>query len=202
MRAPGSSGSTPRKALALPGVAAVATAKDVPGDRWVGQIYPDWPCFVAEGEEVRCVGDVLAAVAADTPRIAREAARLVEVEYEPLTPVLDPAEAIKPGAPQVNPMHDNLLSVTRYTRGDVDAALAASAHVVTGVWETQRIEHLFLEPEASLAVPLPDGRLHIYSQSQGIFEDRRQIAAVLGEPEDRLFVELVPTAAASAARRT
>ncbi|HEY1931495.1 MAG TPA: selenium-dependent xanthine dehydrogenase [Acetobacteraceae bacterium] len=180
------------QALALPGVVAVATAKDVPGNRWVGQIYPDWPCFVAEGEEVRCVGDVVAAVAAATPRIARQAARLVEVAYEPLTPVLDPVEAIKPGAPQVNPVHENLLSVTRYTRGDVDAVLASSAHVVTGVWETQRIEHLFLEPEASLAVPLPDGRLHIYSQSQGIFEDRRQIAAVLGEPEDRLFVELVP----------
>ena len=93
------------KALAVPGVAAVATAKDVPGDRWVGQIYKDWPCFVAEGEEVRYVGDVVAAVAAKSPRIAREAARLVEVEYEALPPVLDPAEAIKPGAPQVNPKH-------------------------------------------------------------------------------------------------
>ena len=192
MRAPASSGSTPRKALALPGVVAVATAKDVPGDRWVGQIHQDWPCFVAEGEEVRCVGDVVAAVAAESPRVARQAARLVEVEYEPLAPVLDPAEAIKPGAPQVNPRHDNVLSVTRYARGDVEAALARSAHVVGGVWTTQRIEHLFLEPEAALAVPLPDGRLHFYSQGQGIFEDRRQVASVLGEPEERLFFELMP----------
>lgn len=180
------------KALAVPGVAAVATAKDVPGDRWVGQIYKDWPCFVAEGEEARYVGDVVAAVAAESPRIARQAANLIEVEYETLTPVLDPAEAIKPGAPRVNPKHENVLSVTRYARGDVEAALAASAHVVSGVWTTQRIEHLFLEPEAALAVPLPDGRLHIYSQSQGIFDDRRQVACVLGEPEDRLFVELAP----------
>jgi len=180
------------KALAVPGVAAVATARDVPGDRWVGQIYSDWPCFVAEGEEVRYVGDVVAAVAAETPRIAREAAALVEVTYEKLTPVLDPAEAIRPGAPRVNPRHENLLSVTRYARGDVEAALDASAHVVSGVWATQRIEHLFLEPEAALAVPLPDGRLHLYSQSQGIFEDRRQVASVLGEPEARIFVELVP----------
>jgi xanthine dehydrogenase molybdenum-binding subunit len=184
------------KALALPGVVAVATAKDVPGERWIGQIYADWPCFVAEGEEARYVGDVLAAVAAETPRIAREAAKLVEVEYEPLPAVLDPAEALKPGAPRVNPKHDNLLSATRYARGDVDAALAASAHVVSGVWTTQRIEHLFLEPEACLARPLPDGRLHIYSQGQGIFEDRRQIAAVLGEPEERLFVELAPNGGA------
>ena len=184
------------KALALDGVAAVATAKDVPGDRWVGQIYADWPCFVAEGEEVRCVGDVVAAVAAKTPRLAREAAALVEVEYEPLPAVLDPAESIVPGAPQVNPRHANVLSTTRYARGDVEVALAASTHVVAGVWTTQRIEHLFLEPEACLAEPLPDGRLHIFSQGQGIFEDRRQIATVLGEPEERLYVELAPNGGA------
>jgi len=184
------------RARAYPGVVAVATARDVPGDRWVGLIYKDWPCFVAEGEEVRAVGDVLAAVAADSPRIAREAAGLVDVEYEPLPPVLDPAEAIRPGAPRVNPKHDNVLSTTRFARGDVEAALAASTHVVTGTWATQRIEHLFLEPEASLAVPLPDGRLHLYTQGQGIFDDRRQVAAVLGEPEDRLFVELVPNGGA------
>ncbi len=180
------------KARAAPGVAAVATAADVPGDRWVGQIYPDWPVFVAEGEEARYVGDVLAAVAAETPRAARAAAALVEVEYEPLPAVLDPAEAILPGAPQVNPKHANVLSTTRYARGDVEAALAASTHVVSGEWRTQRIEHLFLEPEACLAKPLPDGRLHVLVQSQGIFEDRRQIASVLGEPEASLFVELMP----------
>lgn len=183
-------------ARALPGVFAVATARDVPGDRWVGQIYKDWPCFVAEGEEVRCVGDVLAAIAADSASTARLAATLVAVDYETLPPVLDPAESIKPEAPQVNPKHANILSTTRFSRGDVDAALAASAHVVTGTWATQRIEHLFLEPEAALAVPLPDGRLHLYSQGQGIFEDRRQIAAVLGEPEERLYIELVPNGGA------
>ncbi len=185
-----------RKARALPGVAAVATAREVPGDRWVGQLYKDWPVLVAEGEEVRCVGDVVAVVAAESPRLARQAAELVEVEYEKLAPVLDPAEAIRPDAPQVNPKHDNILSRSQFTRGDVDAALAASAHVVTGTWETQRIEHLFLEPEAALAVPLPDGRLHLYTQGQGIFDDRRQVAAVLGEPEDRILAELVPNGGA------
>lgn len=184
------------RAASLPGVARVATASDVPGDRWVGQIYSDWPVLVAEGEEVRCVGDVVAVVAADTPRLAREAAALVQVEYGPLPPVLDPAEAIAPGAPQVNPRHDNVLSRTVIQRGDVDGALASSAHVVTGTWRTQRIEHLFLEPEAALAVPLDDGRVHLYSQGQGVFEDRRQVAGVLGEPEDRVFVELVPNGGA------
>jgi xanthine dehydrogenase molybdenum-binding subunit len=185
-----------RSALAAPGVVAVATAKDVPGDRWVGILYPDWPILVAEGEEVRCVGDVVAAVAAETPRAARAAAELVEARYEPLPPVLDPAHAIRAGAPRVNPKHENVLSRTRIARGEVDAALAASAHVVTGTWETQRIEHLYLEPESALAVPLADGRLHLYSQGQGIFDDRRQVASVLGEPEDRVFVELVPNGGA------
>jgi selenium-dependent xanthine dehydrogenase len=184
------------KAAALAGVVKVITAKDVPGDRWVGQIYKDWPVLVAEGEEVRCVGDILAVVVAETSRIAREAAALVAVAYERLPPVLDPAEAMQPGAPQVNPRHDNVLSQTKIERGDVDAALAASAHVVSGTWRTQRIEHLFLEPEAALAVPLDDGRLHLYSQGQGIFDDRRQVASVLGEPEDNIFAELVPNGGA------
>ncbi len=184
------------KAKALPGVAAVATAKDVPGDRWVGLIFRDWPVFVAEGEEARYVGDVVAAIAAESPALARQAAALVEVDYEPLPPVLDPVEALKPDAPQVNPRHVNRLGETWIERGDVDAALAASVHVVSGTWQTQRIEHLFLETETALAVPLPDGRLHLYSQSQGIFDDRQQVASVLGEPEEKLFVELVPNGGA------
>jgi xanthine dehydrogenase molybdenum-binding subunit len=188
------------KALALPGVAAVATAKDVPGNRWVGLIYKDWPCFVAEGEEVRTVADCIAAVAADSPHTARAAAKLVEVEYEVRPAVVDPAEAIKPRAPQVNPKHDNTLQVTHIGRGDVDAALAASAHVVSGTWRTQRIEQLYLEPESALAVPEADGRLHLYSQGQGIFDDRTQVAAVLGIPEDRLYVELVPNGGAFGGR--
>ena len=183
------------KALALPGVAAVATAKDVPGQRWIGQIYADWPVFVAEGEEARCVGDVLAAVAAETPRIAREAAKLIEVEYEPLPAVLDPAEALKPGAPQVNPKHDNRLSTTRYARGDVDAALAASAHVVSGTGRRSASSTCSSSRRRASPARCPTA-VSTSSQGQGIFDDRRQIAAVLGEPEERLYVELAPNGGA------
>jgi xanthine dehydrogenase molybdenum-binding subunit len=184
------------KAAALPGVEVVATAADVPGERWYGLVYDDWPGFVAQGEEVRCVGDVLAAVAAVDEVTAREAAALVEVEYEPLEPVLDPEEALEEGAHQVNPKHPNELSDTLVIRGDADKALAESAHVVSGTWTTQRIEHLYLEPESAVAEPLPDGRLHLYTQGQGVFDDRRQVASFLGEPEDRIFVELVPNGGA------
>ncbi len=184
------------RALALPGVVAVATAADVPGDRWYGLIIKDWPGFVAQGEEVRCVGDVVAAVAAEDLATAREAAALVDVEYEVLPAALDMHEAMKPDAPQVNPTHQNQLSRTAFERGDVDKALAASTHVVSGSWKTQRIEHLFLEPESALAEPRPDGKLHLFTQGQGIFDDRRQVSAFLGIELEDLFVELVPNGGA------
>jgi selenium-dependent xanthine dehydrogenase len=185
------------KAEALPGVEAVITAADVPGQRWYGLLYNDWPGFVAIGEEVRCVGDFVAAVAAVDQFTAQAAADLIEVEYEVLEPVLDPVKAIEADAPVVNPSTTtNQLSHTLFSRGDVDSALAHSAHVVSGRWQTQRIEHLFLEPESALAVPRDDGRLHLYTQGQGVFDDRRQVAAFLGEPEESVFVELVPNGGA------
>ena len=186
------------RAAKLPGVRAVATAADVPGERWYGLLYMDWPGFVAVGEEVRCVGDVLAAIAADDEATARAAAALVEVAYEVLEPVLDPSRSVQAGAPRVNPTHENELSrsVIRRGEGDIDAALAASAHVVSGTWRTQRIEHLFLAPECALAEPLPDGRLALFTQGQGVFDDRRQVARFLGVPEESIYVELVPNGGA------
>ncbi|MFG0319890.1 MAG: selenium-dependent xanthine dehydrogenase [Planctomycetota bacterium JB042] len=183
-------------AAALDGVVAVATAADVPGERWYGLIERDWPGFVAEGEEARCVGDVLACVAAVDARTAREAAALVRVEAEPLPPVVDPARAVEADAPRVNPKHDNVLSRTRVVRGDAAKALEESAHVVRGTWRTQRIEHLFLEPESALAAPRDDGRLHLWSQGQGVFDDRAQVARFLGVEEEDVFVELVPNGGA------
>ena len=184
------------RARSLPGVSAVITAADVPGERWYGLIEDDWPCFVAEGEDVRCVGDVVAAVAAVDRHTAREAAALVEVEYEVLSPVLDPSDALLPEAPHVNPAHDNLLERSVIRRGDADRALAASAHVVSGTWRTQRIEHLYLEPESALAEPVSGGGLRLFTQGQGVFDDRRQVAGVLGIPEEQLGVELVPNGGA------
>nr|HMR09045.1 molybdopterin-dependent oxidoreductase [Polyangiaceae bacterium] len=94
------------------------------------------------------------------------------------------------------PTHENLLSRSLITRGNVDEALAESAHVVRGTWQTQRIEHLYLEPEAALAEPLPDGKLALFTQGQGIFDDRRQVAGLLAIPEDDLYVELIPNGGA------
>jgi xanthine dehydrogenase molybdenum-binding subunit len=184
------------KARAHPGVKAVATAAEVPGERWYGILYSDWPGFVAVGEEARCVGDVIAAVAAVDVATAREAIALIDAQWEVLPAVLDPVFSLSPGAPQVNPKHDNQLSKSVIRRGDAEGALAKSAHVVRGTWQTQRIEHLFLEPECALAEPLPGGRMALFTQGQGIFDDRRQVAKFLGMPEEDLFVELVPNGGA------
>jgi len=187
--------------LSMQGVARVLTAADVPGEREVGLIRADWPVFVAAGEITRCVGDVMALVLADTRRHALLAAERLEneIRYEVLEAVTDPVAALEPGAPRVH-AEGNLLGVCAYARGDVEAALAASAHVVEQTFVTQRIEHAFLEPEACLVVPVSTGdpsgpvapaELKVYTQGQGVHDDQAQIASVLGLDVDRVEVELV-----------
>ena len=187
------------RAAAHPGVLAVVTWRDVPGERVQGLLTRDWPLLVAEGETTRYVGDALASVAATSRHAAREAAALIEVEYEVLVPVVDPAIALAAGAPRVHPS-GNLLSTCVIERGDTDAALAGAAHVAAGTFETQRIEHAFLEPEAALVVP-GEGRagkpaMRVFSQGQGAWEDRRQVASILGLPETAVRVTQVATGGA------
>ncbi|MFI5265806.1 MAG: selenium-dependent xanthine dehydrogenase [Chloroflexota bacterium] len=177
------------KAAALPGVLAVVTAGDVPGDRFVGQLSHDWPIFVAVGETTRYVGDVIAAVAADTGAISRQALDLIDVEYEVLEPVTSAEEALKPGSPAIDGQ-GNALPKSVLQRGDVDAALAKAAHVVRETFRTQFIEHAFLEPESCVAL-VEDGGMHVYSQGQGVYDDRTQLASVLGVPIEQVRVTQV-----------
>lgn len=188
------------RARAHPGVLAVLTAGDVPGNRVQGEITKDWPQLVAAGETTRYVGDVIALVAARTRAAAREAAALVEVSYEVLEPVTSPTQAMAGGAPQLHAhAPGNVLSVSQIKRGDVDAALAGAAHVVTETFQTQFIEHAFLEPESSLAYPA-DGGVHFYTQGQGIWSERRQVASLLGVPEDTVRATLVSAGGAFGAK--
>ncbi len=178
-------------ALGAPGVVAVFSAADVPGDLRVGIIDKDWPVLVPEGGRTSYAGDVLAVVVAESRRAARAGAAMVEVDYEVLEPLTDPLVAMASAEVAVWGTQDNVLSRSVYSRGDVGAALAQSAHTVHEVFQTQRVEHAFLEPESTLAVPRPDGGLHVYSGGQGIWDDRDQVAAVLGVGADRVSVELV-----------
>lgn len=179
----------------VPGVSRVITASDVPGERYVGLIVQDWPVLVAVGEETRYVGDVLAIVVAEDQAIAREAAKLIEVDYEVRVPITRPQDGLADDAPQLH-KNGNLLSKSGVKRGDAAGALTGSAFVVEDSFQTQFIEHMFLEPEACIAVPEGgdgngEARLQVYSQGQGVFDDQRQISSVLGWDRDRVRVDLV-----------
>ena len=192
------------RAAALPGVVAVTTWKDVPGERTQGAITKDWRQFVAEGEVTSYVGDMLAAVAAETRRAARDAAALIDVTYEVLPPVTDPFDAMRPDAPALHPT-GNVLSTSVVRRGDADAAMAGAAHVVTETFRTQCIEHAFLEPESSLAVPEQPANgegpsVHVFSQGQGVWEDRHQVASFVGLPPERVRVTQVSAGGAFGAK--
>ena len=181
-------------ARAAEGVRAVYTASDIPGELMVGIIYKDWPVMIPVGGRTSYAGDVLAIVVAESRAQARAAAGLVEVDYEVHTPITDVDVALSTSEVAVWQTKDNVLSTSTYQRGDVDAALASSKHVVRETFQTQRIEHAFLEPEATLAVPSGSGetrRLHVYSGGQGVWDDRNDIARVLGLANDRVTVELI-----------
>lgn len=176
------------------GVVGVFTASDIPAELRVGLIYKDWPVMIPIGGRTSYAGDVLAIVVAETRIAARAAVSLVEVQSSPLKPITDPMYAITNQEIAVWGTDSNILSISKYSRGNVEVALAAAPHVVHEVFDTQRIEHAFLEPESSLAVPsLSDGvrRLHVYSGGQGVWDDRNDIARVLGIDNSQVTVELV-----------
>jgi aldehyde oxidoreductase len=188
------------RAEAVEGVERVITAADVPGELRIGLIHRDWPVFIPIGGRTSYTGDLLALVVAKDRATARRAAEAVEVSYRPLAPFADALVALASEEPAVwevgDPHEPNVLSRSVYARCDgeadgVDHALAGSAHTMHDVFQTQRIEHAFLEPEATLAVPHEDGTLEVFSGGQGVWDDRRQIADVLGIDEGRILVHLV-----------
>jgi aldehyde oxidoreductase len=183
-------------ALAAPGVVAVFTGNDIPGELRSGLIHKDWPAFIPVGGRTAYLGDVLALVVADTRAHARAATPLVAVSYEVHQPYTNPAEALAADENAVWQLDGNMLSRSAYARGDVDEAIGRAAHVVRETFQTQRIDHAFLEPESTLAVPNlgTDGStetMHVYSGGQGVWDDRNDIARMLDVSTDQVIVELV-----------
>ncbi|MEQ8718986.1 MAG: molybdopterin-dependent oxidoreductase [Acidimicrobiales bacterium] len=178
-------------AEAVDGVVRVLTAADIPGELRVGLIHTDWPVMIPVGGRTSYLGDVLAVVVAKDRPTARRAAQLVDVTYDVLRPITDPVRAIDDTEDAVWGLDGNVLSRSVYARGDFDAALASSTHTVTETFQTQRIDHAFLEPESTLAVPTDGGGLYVYSGGQGVWDDRNQIASVLGIDTSKITVELV-----------
>ena len=182
------------KAVLQPGVSAVFTAADVPGELLMGIINKDWPALIPVGGFTSYAGDVLAIVVADSRLNARNAVEHVEVEYKVLKPITDPREAIKSDDIAVWKTDTNVLSKSVYQRGDVETAFKSSAHQITETFSTQRIEHAFLEPESTLAVPSIEGdirKLHVYSGGQGVWDDRNDIARLLNVANEHVTVTLV-----------
>lgn len=177
------------KAEALKGVRKVITAKDIPGAHKVGLILQDWPIMIGEGETTHYIGDVIAGVVADTEEIARKAVSLIQVKYQAYEPITDVFKAIE--GERVHPERPNNFDTVKFTIGDPDKALNKAKYISKGRYQTQRIEHGFLEKESALAMPEGQDGIRLYSQSQGIYEDQRQVAMILGLPEEKVHVILV-----------
>ena len=178
-------------AESLKGVVRVVTASDVPGDLRVGLIHKDWPVFIPVGGRTSYLGDVLALVVATDRTTARKAAELVDITYKELPVITDPIKAIDSDENAVWGLEGNILSTSSYTRGDPAASFNDCAHVVSETFQTQRVDHAFVEPESTLATFDNAGNLYVYSGGQGIWDDRNDIARVLGIDPSEVTVELV-----------
>ncbi|MSQ26462.1 MAG: xanthine dehydrogenase family protein molybdopterin-binding subunit [Dehalococcoidia bacterium] len=202
------------KAAAVPGVKAVITAKDLP----VMANAVDWGNTAANARMLAETalaygkalyrGQAVAAVAAISPHIAMEAAKLVEVEYEVLTPVLDVREAMRPDAPVIHETmttrdipsrfergkdtgaRGNIASHMQLKRGDVEQAFAQAAVVVEREFTTKMVHQGYIEPHASTAYWSPDGSVTIWASSQGHFGIRDQVAEIIKVPES--LIKVIP----------
>jgi xanthine dehydrogenase molybdenum-binding subunit len=175
------------KAKAFPGVVAVLTAEDIPGEHNHGLVIFDWPVMVGIGERVRYVGDALALVAAETQEIAEQAAALIEVEFDLQPVITNPVQARQEGVPQIHEK-GNLLKHIKVRKGDMHQGFAEADVVLEHTFHTPTTDHAFIEPECSIAVPTPDGRMEIYVGSQIPYQDRTQVARAMGWPEERVRI--------------
>jgi len=169
------------------GVAVVLTAKDVPGRNAFGLFVPQQPVFVAD--QTKYLGDVVAAVFAETREQAERARSLIKVGYEVLEPRLSAIDNFEPGAPLIQEdAKDNVVHHVSVRKGDVEAGFAAADVVVEGRYYTPAVEHAYLEPEACLAIPDGSGGLVVKTGSQGSQEYQEMIAESLDLPADKVRV--------------
>ena len=169
------------KARKLPGVAAVLTAADIPGENSYLYWYPDQPLLVSD--QVRYWGDAVVAIAAETEEIARSALGAIDIEYLPLEGVYDPEEAMKPGARRVFAEKNNVHSHFVDEWGNINAGFVLADVIIENTYTTQYLEHAMLETESALAYVDIDGSVVVYASAQAPHRDRIQIARSLGLTE-------------------
>ena len=187
------------QAESMQGVAAVFTAADVPVNEY-GLQKRDQPVLCGPGstpapagvagDVVRCEGDQVAVVVAETEAIAAEAVKLIIVEYEDLPAVFDAAQAMKPGAPRVHPeiSDSNVCVLDKIRKGQVESAFAKASVIVEGEYHTPYQEHAYLQPEAGLAYPEDGGRITVKCAGQWTHADREAIAHALGLADEQIRV--------------
>ncbi len=177
-----------RKAMSLPGVVAILTAKDLPGRNGFGAIIPDQPVIC--GDKVRFVGDGVALVAAETEKLAQRALQLIEVEYEILPAIFNPCDALKEDAPKIH-ADGNLLAHNKLRKGDVNKAFTEADVILERTYQVPFLDHAYLEPDISMAIPQSDGTILVEGPMQAPFTVRRNINAVLGVPINKVRVRQV-----------
>ncbi len=161
----------------VPGVFAVVTAKDIPGQNQIGVASLDQPLLVEQ--KARMLADRIALVAAETLDAAAEAARRVKIRYDVLPVVPDLDAALAPGAPAI---HDggNVVAKKQVIKGDMDVGWRDAEVVVEDTYTTGYQEHAYLETNGVLAVPEPDGAITVYASAQCPFYIQKAVARLLG----------------------
>jgi carbon-monoxide dehydrogenase large subunit len=200
LRSPIASGTIKRidtgKASALPGVHAVITGADCAGLRIGRRVY-DMP-ILADGE-VRFIGEKVAAVAADSEQIAEEAVNLIEVEYEETEPLLDPVEALRPGAKLIHPNvngykglpkplkepSNDFIYVT-WGKGDIETGFRQADVIVENTFRTPVVHHAYIEPHSCVVSAAADGSAEFWSCSKVPYGVREQVANALQIPQEKL----------------
>ena len=172
------------RALAHPDVVRILTAKDVPFNK-TGHIIQDWDVLIAEGDCTRYVGDAIVLVATNHKETLDEVLSLVDVTYTELTPLTDPREAMKEDAPKLHE-NGNILTKQVLRRGDVDKAIAEAAYVVTRHYSTPMTDHAFMEPECAIGIPDGDGGLLMYTASQSVYDEQKEISRMLKLPPEKV----------------
>ena len=173
------------EAAKMPGVLATLVGAEIPVNSF-GPSLQDQP--VLASDIVYHAGDGVAAVAAVTEQLAADAAEKITVEYEPMTPVFDPIEAMSDDAPKVHDPDSNIYATKVIKKGDVDKAFADADHIFEATFTTQMVEHVPMEPHATIADWDGNGRLTLWSSLGRITLGRADIARTLELPYNRIRI--------------
>lgn len=172
------------KAEAHPDCVKILLAKDVPNNL-TGHIKQDWDVMIPEGGTTRYIGDALALIATYHKDKLDEVCGLVEVNYTELEPITCPTDALKADAPLIH-ADGNIVSRAILQRGNADEAIKKSKYVVTRKYKTPFQEHGFMEPECAIAMPEGEDGILLYSGSQSIYDEQREISNMLQIPIEKV----------------